>query len=130
MTIYMIIYMSILLGYGIWGIASNLVHFSKGSKIKIGESARRQHQEIPLDLDPIQYYYKAILMFITGILFALSSLTYFLYDTRIGLTFTLINSIIHSGYGLIQLIIYCRCYRVWGAFVVYSIPLILYFIVV
>jgi hypothetical protein len=124
----LIIYMSILLGYGIFGIVSNLFHFSKGSKIKIGESAKKQHREIPLDLDPEQFYYKAVLMFITGILFTLSSLTYFLYDTKTGIEFTLINSIIHSGYGLIQLIIYYRFYRVWGAFVVYSIPLILYFI--
>jgi hypothetical protein len=123
------IYMIILLLYGFWGIGSNLVHFSKGSKIKIGESAKKQHREIPLDLDLQQYYYKAVLMFITGILFTLSSLIYFLYDTKMGVGFTLINSIIHSGYGLIQLIIYYkRTYRVWGAFVVYSIPLILYFI--
>jgi hypothetical protein len=123
------IYMIVLLGYGIWGITSNLVHFSKGSKIKIGESAKKQHGEIPRDLDIQQYYYKAILMFITGIMFTFSSLTYFIYGTKIGLEFTLINSIIHSGYGLIQLIIYYRFYRVWGAFVVYSIPLILYFII-
>jgi hypothetical protein len=123
------IYMIILFGYGIWGITSNLVHFSKGTKIKIGESARRQHREIPLDLSPQTFYYKVILMFITGILFTLSSLIYFLYDTKTGIEFTLINSIIHSGYGLIQLIIYYRFYRVWGAFVVYSIPLILYFII-
>jgi hypothetical protein len=120
--------MIILLGYGIFGIVSNLFHFSKGSKIKIGESAKKQHREIPLDLSPETFYYKAILMFITGILFTLSSLTYFLYDTKTGIIFTLINSIIHSVYGFIQLIMYFRFYRVWGAFVVYSIPLILYFI--
>jgi hypothetical protein len=123
------VYMIILLAYGIWGIGSNLYHFSKGSKIKIGESAKRQHGEIPRDLDIQQYYYKAILMFITGILFTLSSLSYFLYDANAGLAFTLINSIIHSVYGFIQLIIYYRYYRVWGAFMVYSIPLILYFII-
>jgi hypothetical protein len=122
------IYMIILLAYGIWGIGSNLYHFSKGSKIKIGESAKRQHGEVPRDLDIQQYYYKAILMFITGILFTLSSLSYFLYDAKFGLAFTLVNSIIHSVYGFIQLIIYYRYYRVWGAFVVYSIPLILYII--
>jgi hypothetical protein len=122
--------MIILFGYGIWGVTSNLVHFSKGSKIKIGESARRQHREIPPDLSPETFYYKVILMFITGILFTLSSLTYFLYDTKIGIGFAFINSIIHCVYGLIQLIVYHkRTYRVWGAFVVYSIPLILYFIV-
>ena len=120
--------MIILLGYGIWGIGSNLYHFSKGSKINIGESAKKQHGEIPRDLDIQQYYYKAILMFFTGILFTLSSLTYFLYDAEVGLVFTLINSIIHSVYGFIQLIIYYRYYRVWGAFVVYSIPLILYIV--
>jgi hypothetical protein len=123
------IYIIILLAYGIWGIGSNLYHFSKGSKIKIGESAKKQHGEIPRDLDIQQYYYKAILMFITGILFTLSSLIYFFYDAKIGLAFTLVNSIIHSIYGFIQLIIFYRYYRVWGAFVVYSIPLILYIII-
>jgi hypothetical protein len=122
-------YIILLLAYGIWGIGSNLYHFSKGSKIKIGESAKKQHGEIPRDLDIIQYYYKAILMFITGILFTLSSLIYFFADTKIGLEFSLINSIIHSVYGFIQLIVYYRYYRVWGAFVVYSIPLILYLII-
>jgi hypothetical protein len=122
-------YIIILLCYGIWGIGSNLYHFTKGSKIKIGESAKRQHGELPRDLEIQQYYYKAILMFITGILFTLSSLTYFFYDAKAGLLFTLINSIIHSFYGFIQLIVYYRCYRVWGAFVVYSIPLILYIII-
>jgi len=55
MNIYINIYLIILLGYGIWGIASNLVHFSKGTKITIGESAKRQHREIPLDLDTQQF---------------------------------------------------------------------------
>jgi hypothetical protein len=123
-------YMIILLGYGIFEIASNLFHLLKGSRTKIAASAKKQHREIPPDLEIQQYYYKAILMFITGILFTLSSLTYFLYDTNIGLGFTLVNSIIHSVYGFIQLIMYYRFYRVWGAFVVYSIPLILYFIIV
>jgi hypothetical protein len=129
MKISITIYIIILLAYGIWGIASNLVHFSKGSKIKIGESAKKQHREIPMNLDILQYYYKAVLMFITGILFTLSSLTYFLYDAKTGLEFTLINAVIHSVYGFIQLVAYYRFNRVWGAFVVYSIPLILYFIV-
>jgi hypothetical protein len=97
----MTVYITILLAYGIWGIGSNLYHFLKGSKIAIGESAKRQHGEIPRNLDVLQYYRKAILMFITGILFTLSSMTYFLYDTKIGLEFTLINSIIHSVYGFI-----------------------------
>ena len=123
------IYIIILLVYGIFEIGSNLFHLSKGTKIKIAESAKKQHQEIPPDLTTGQYYYKAILMFIIGILFTLSSLTYFFYDTKIGLEFTLINSIIHGVYGLIQLIVYYRFIRVWGAFVVYSIPLILYFVI-
>jgi len=124
------LYMILLLAYGIWGTGSNLYHFSKGSRIKIAESARKQHREIPPDLDIQQYYYKAILMFITGILFSLSSLIYFLYDARIGLEFTLVSSIIHCVYGFIQLAVYYRFWRVYGAFLVYSIPLILYLIVI
>ncbi len=45
-------------------------------------------------------------MFIIGILVTLSLLTYLLYDNKTVIEFTLINSIIHSGYGLIKLIIY------------------------
>lgn len=122
------IYMIILLAYGIWGIGSNLYHFSKGSKTKIGESAKKQHGEIPRNLAIQQYYYKAIRMFILGILFTLSTLIFFFYDAQTGLVFTLVNSIIHSIYGLIQLIMYHRYYRVWGAFVVYSLPLIFYIV--
>ena len=123
-------YIILLLIYGVFEIISNSYHLLKGSRVKIAESAKKQHREIPFDLEPNKYYYKAILMFITGILFTLSSLIYFFYDAKIGLIFSLINSIIHSVYGLYQLITYRKFNRVWGAFVVYSIPLILYFIVI
>jgi len=49
------IYLTILLAYGIWGIGSNLYHFSKGSKIQIGQSAKKQNGEIPRDLDIKQF---------------------------------------------------------------------------
>lgn len=119
----------VLLVFGIFEILSNLYHLTKGSKIKIGESAKKQHQELPLDTGAHHFYYKAILSFIIGILFLSSSLLYFLYDRNIGMFFTFINSIIMSFYGFIQLIIYYRTIKVWTSFVVYSIPLIIYFII-
>ncbi len=118
----------ILLAYGVFEIVSNLYHLSKGSKIKIAESGKKQHRGIPSDLDIQHHYTKIILMLIIGMLFTLASLTYFLYDTKIGLVFILINSIIQSAYGFIQLIVYYKFNRIWGSVVIYSIPLILYFI--
>jgi hypothetical protein len=124
------IFLFIMLLYGIFEIISNSVHFSKGSKNKIGESAKKQHQEIPLDLAPIHFFYKAIIMFAIGVILILSSLVYFLYNTETGLRFILYSVLFHSFYGLIQLIMYYRYFRVWGAFLVYSIPLIIYLILV
>jgi hypothetical protein len=124
------IFVIIMLLYGIFEIVSNSVHFSKGSKTKIGESAKKQHQELPLDIGPLHFFYKAIIMFIIGVLLVASSLTYLFYNTEIGLKFTLFNIIFHSGYGLIQLVVYHRTYKVWGSFVVYSIPLIVYLIII
>jgi hypothetical protein len=119
----------IMLIFGLFELLSNLLHLSKGSKIKIGESAKKQHQELPLDAGLNHFYYKAIIMFGFGILFLLSSLTYFLADSNTGIIFTRVNSILMSVYGLIQLIIYYRTYKVWTSFLVYCIPLIAYFII-
>lgn len=110
--------------FGIAEIVSNFFHIIKGSKMKIGESARKQHQELPSDAENIHYYYKAIIMFVIGLLFVLSSLAYFLFDSDAGIRFTLINSIIMSVYGLLQIILYYRTFKVWTSFVVYSVPMV------
>jgi hypothetical protein len=119
----------ILLVFGVAEVISNFFHLVKGSKSKIGESARKQHQELPSDTEITHYYYKAIIMFVIGILFLMSSLSFFLLDTRIGVKFTLVNSIFMCVYGLVQLIIYYRTYKVWTSFLVYSIPLVVCLII-
>jgi len=119
----------VLLVYGIFEICSNLFHFTRGSKIKIGESAKKQHQELPLDVSPLRFFYKAIIMFAFGILFTLSSVIYLL-NPAVGLLLVFYTAILHVVYALIQLIVYRRCYKVWCSFVVYSLPLIVYWIIV
>jgi hypothetical protein len=117
----------ILFVFGIAEVVSNFFHLLKGSKIKIGASARKQHQELPADTQDIDFFYKAIIMFVIGLLYVLSSTSYFLLDTRTGIGFIWVNSIIMSVYALIQLIIYYRTYKVWTSFIVYSIPLLICF---
>jgi hypothetical protein len=115
----------ILLIFGIFEILSNLFHMSKGSKIRIGESAKRQHQELPMDINLLHFYYKALTMLIIGFLYLASTLTFYLYDSYNGILFTMINSIIMSCYGLVQLILYFKTIKVWFSFVVYTIPLVI-----
>jgi hypothetical protein len=110
--------------FGILEIISNLFHLSKGAIEKIGESAKKQHQELPLDIDSKHFFYKALMMFVLGLLFLVSGLLFFLYNVKIGILFTIINCAIMSLYGLVQAIIYRRCIKVWTALVVYSAPLI------
>jgi hypothetical protein len=117
-----------LLIYGLFEIISNLIHLSKGSRTAIGESARRQHQELPLAINAEHFYYKALVMFILGLLFTASSIIYFHVNERTGLTFTLVNVILHSFYGILQAIMYFRSGKTWGAAMVYSIPLLVFLI--
>jgi hypothetical protein len=120
----------IMLIFGIFEIISNLFHLSKGSKEKIGESAKKQHQELPMDIDSKHFFYKAVIMFILGLLFLCSGLLFFLYNKHIGIQFISINCAIMSLYGFIQAIIYYRCIKVWTALLVYSIPLIFLWILI
>jgi hypothetical protein len=121
------IFMYFILAYGIFEIVSNIFHLSKGSVEKIGQSAKRQHQELPLYINDIHFFVKAIIMFAFGILFITVWLFYILnIDPEIH--FGLIIFILHGGYGLIQAIIYRKYFNVWPAAVVYNIPLILFFV--
>lgn len=113
----------IMLLFGLFETVSNLFHLSKGSKAGIGESARRQHRELPLDADTRHFYYKALLMLAIGILFLLSSLLFLSGNRPAGECFTFINTLIMSLYGLVQLIVYHRTFKVWTSFIVYSLPL-------
>jgi hypothetical protein len=119
----------ILLIFGLFEVVSNLYHLTRGSKTKIGESARKQHQELPLNIGVHHFYYKAILMLAVGILFLTSSLIYFSIGESKGELFTLYSSIFLCVYGFVQAVIYFRTIKVWASCIVYSLPLIFYFIV-
>ena len=120
-----LIYFILLLG--IFQTISNLIHLSKGSKSLIGESAKRQHQELPLDLDNIHFYYKAWIMFLFGLIFLSSGLiTYFSQNTII----LLIALILFGLYGIIQIIIYKRPVKVWISGVLHTMPIIVYLVIV
>lgn len=114
-----------LLIFGIIEIISNLFHISKGNVSLIAQSAKKQHQEIPLNSHDVHFFFKTIIMLIVGILFMASSIL-FLIKSNIGEIFTFVNAIILSLYGLIQLVIYYKTWKVWPSFLVYSIPLITY----
>jgi hypothetical protein len=118
--IYFIYFVS---AYGIFEIVSNTIHLSKGSISAIGQSARRQHQELPLNINDVHFFTKAIIMLIFGLMFSAAAILYFLqidaYCILGLLTFSL-----HGAYGLIQAVIYRKFLNVWPAAVVYNIPLI------
>lgn len=108
---------------GIFQIISNLIHLTKGSKTKIGDSAKRQHQEISTDLPAEHFYYKALIMFVFGWLFLVSGILAYFVQIDEGL----IISVIPVGlYGIVQAIIYKKPLKVWIAGFVYNIPMIVY----
>lgn len=115
------IYFILLLG--IFQIVSNPIHFIKGSKSKIGESAKRQHQELPLDIDNIHFYYKALIMFVFGLFFLTSGLIALLFHNIVLLFITIA---LFGLYGIIQGIIYKRPVKVWISGLVHNIPIIIF----
>lgn len=116
-----------LFGFGILETLSNAFHLSKGNVSAIARSARKQHQEIPLASPDAHFFYKVILMLILGVLFMASSALFFIKYPA-ATVFTFVNTLLLSLYGLIQLIMYYRTWRVWLSFLVYSIPLLFFFI--
>jgi hypothetical protein len=115
--------MWVIILYGLFEIVSNTYHISKGSIIKIGQSAKKQHQEMPLDLKEIHFFIKVIIMLIFGFLFLICGLLYFLSPEE-SLTFCMVILISHGAYALIQALLYRYYFNVWGAVVVYNLPLI------
>lgn len=116
-----------LLIIGVFEIISNLFHISKGSIDAIGVSAKRQHQEIPGNSPNFNFFIKAIIMFIFGIVFTVSGIVSLLVSGTSILV--LISTSMLSLYGVIQAVIYRKCKSVWGAMVVYSLPLIIFLVV-
>ncbi len=115
-------YLLILLG--LFEIISNLIHFSRKTVNAIGESAKKQHQELPLNLPNIHFFYKAIIMLVFGFLFLISgSLSFF--NMPYSSLAARIVTVCFGLYGIIQAIIYRKEIKVWPAMVVYNIPLLI-----
>jgi len=121
-----LIYTILLLG--LFEIVSNLVHLFKGNREMIGLSAKRQHQELPLDLNYQHFYWKAWIMFFFGLLFTASGLVAY---TITSYRFLFLTLALFAIYGLTQAIYYRRTYKVWMSAIVHILPfLVLLFLTV
>jgi len=113
----------IIIALGLFEIGSNLFHLLKGNKKNIGLSAKRQHQELSLELESGHFFLKAVIMFVFGFLFAISGLlaliktNYHLFVIVLGL---------FALYGIVQALYYKRPYKVWMSLFVYISPFILF----
>ena len=114
----------ILLILGIFETVTNLFHISKRTVEGIGQSAKKQHQELPLSLSGIHFYYKAIIMLIFGLVF-LSAGIISLLDFSFAFFVTDIVVLSFGIYGIIQAFIYSQEKKVWMAMLVYNIPLVI-----
>ncbi len=119
--------MYILLALGVFEIVSNAWHLSRGSVRAIGQSAKRQHGEIPESLPDVHFFVKAIVMFAFGLLFLASAGCFFLYDGGCG-PFTTAVVVSFAAYGLAQALIYRRTPSAWMSAVVYALPAVAYFV--
>jgi len=109
----------VILVLGVFEIASNLFHLLRGSREKIGLSAKRQHQELPLDLGYEHFFVKAWIMFGFGLLLAASGLLAYTTAKHFYLYPVLV---LFAGYGLAQAFFYRRTYKVWTSAIVYLLP--------
>lgn len=113
---------------GLFEIVSNIFHVSKGSIEKIGQSAKKQHQELPLDIKDIHFFIKAIVMLMFGILFILVGILY-LFHVDPDFVFGKGLFLLFGIYGVIQAVIYRRPINVWLSMIVYIIPIVLYYVI-
>ncbi len=111
----------VILVLGLFEIASNLFHLLRGTREKIGLSAKRQHQELPLDLSYHHFYWKAWIMFVFGLLFTASGLHVYTTE-KPGFLFPVL--FLFGIYGLAQAFYYRRTYKVWTSAIVYLLPLL------
>ncbi|MHC1774942.1 MAG: hypothetical protein AB9834_05955 [Lentimicrobium sp.] len=107
---------------GLFEIASNLWHLLKGNKESIGLSAKKQHQELSLELGYLHFYVKANIMFIFGIIFTSSALVALIHSNTFSFTIVLV---LFALYGLAQAFYYRRPYKVWMSLLVYILPVFL-----
>ena len=115
------------LALGLFEIASNLYHLSKGTIIKIGASGKKQHQEISVQLNEIHFFVKVLIMFFFGILLSASA-GICLITKEAGFTFLFTSILLFGLYGLFQAVYYRKPYSVWSSAIVYNIPLVVFII--
>lgn len=115
----------IIIALGLFEIVSNLCHLLKGNKESIGLSAKKQHQELSLELGFIHFYVKAIIMFVFGFLFIASGFTALQNNSRV---FFAIVLGLFALYGLVQAFYYKQPYKVWMSLVVYILPIVVFLI--
>jgi hypothetical protein len=111
----------IIIVLGLFEIVSNLYHLLKGNKESIGLSAKKQHQELDLNLGYQHFYVKAIIMLVFGFLFTLSGIVAL---SGLCTKFFLIVLALFALYGLLQAFYYKRPNKVWMSLVVYILPFI------
>lgn len=113
---------------GIFEVVSNLYHLTRGSMDEIGRSAGKQHGELPKGLSSEHYVAKAIIMEIFGIVFLGIGILMILKQQF--LVVPVLTTLISLGvYALVQALLYRTCPNVWGALIVYNLPLLAYVIV-
>lgn len=103
----------------------NAYHLTRGSLAEISRSARRQHGEMPADVDDRHYFIKAVLMLAFGVAFLGVAASILLTGEFQPLPAVLVMAAL-SLYGLVQAVVYRRPWRVWTAVLVYSLPLIVF----
>ncbi len=123
----MIYFMSFISILGIFEIISNIFHLSKGSIDKIGQSAKRQHQELPLNIKDIHFFIKAIIMLIFGIMFLIIGIIYFSSKEHNSF-FSIFLLGLFGLYGILQAVLYRKTLNVWLSAIVYNIPILVYYI--
>jgi len=111
-----------ILALGLFEIVSNLFHLLKGSKEKVGLSAKRQHQELSLELNYPHFYWKAWIMFVFGLLFTTSGLV--AYTTSMHWFLSVVLALF-AVYRLVQALFYRRTYKVWMSALVYLLPFLI-----
>lgn len=125
MTTTEIVLVAIFLLLGAFELFSNAYHLTRGSLAEISTSAKKQHQEMPMDLDDKHYLVKVILMLLFGIAF-LGIGSIMLLTGRFQLWPAVLVMAGLSLYSFVQAILYRRFWRVWTAILVYSLPLAIF----
>lgn len=106
-------------------LISNAYHLTRGSVVAISTSAKKQHQELPMDLSDQHYLTKVIVMLFFGIAFLAVGFS-ILLTGRFQPGPALLTMAGLSIYSIFQAILYRRYWRVWTAILVYSLPLVIY----